>query len=559
MALLRQTWTLTLKNWLIVLGRHGFATIIRALILPIILTAFLSFARNLFVPSARFGISSAHPVRSLTDALGVASSSGRDNVVFVNSGFTGGEIERVVDDLAAVVRGAGKNATVLQSADDVPYICRASLRGVTPCYGAVIFHGSPTEGKGGLWNYTLRADASLGLGHIDVDKDTNDGQVYMLPIQHAVDMAISRQKGGAGDVTPLPDAMDEYPFTSLTVEERADRVRVVYQGMIMNFLGVTFIVSVIGIVYHMAGFIATERESGMSTLVEAMMATKSRWHPQAARILSYHLSFSVLYLPGWVISALILWSGVFAHTSGAVILFYFILSGLALGSMTLLGAAFFKRSQLSGVLLTILFMLLAIIAQTISWPKTSAVTVLSLLFTPCNFTFFISLLARWEQQEWRTDLTQSPPNSPWELPGIVFFIFLGVQILVYPILGALVERWLHGTTSSGRNIVVGENRGDLGADCAVQLEEFTKVYSPGIVRRMFSFIAKPKEPVVAVNKLTLSANRGQILALLGANGSGKSTTLDTIAGINRATSGNITIDGTAAWVSPRRRTSSGTS
>ena len=544
MALLGQTWTLTLKNWLIVLGRHSFATIVRAFLLPIILTSFLSFARNLFVPSAKFGISPAHPIRSLADGLRVASDSGRDNVLFVHNGFTGGEVERVIDELATVVRGAGKNATVLPNEDEVPFICRASLRGVTPCYGAVVFHGSPTEGKGGLWNYTLRADASLGAGRINAEIDTNDAQTYLLPMQHAVDLAISKQDRGNNGAVALPEAMDEYPFTSLTNEERADRVRVIYQGMIMNFLGVTFIVTIIGVVYHLAGFIATERESGMSTLIEAMMTTKSRWQPQAARILSYHLSFSVLYLPGWIISAFILWSGVFRHTSALVVLFYFILSGLALSSMAILGAAFFKRSQLSGVSITIIYIVLAIIAQTVSWPKTSAVVTLSLLFTPCNFTYFISLLARWEQEQWPTDLRKSPPNSPWSLPGIVFFIFLAAQIIVYPILGALVERWLHGTTSSGRNIVVGENRGDLGPDCAVQLEEFTKVYRPGPLRRLFSFISKPKEPVVAVNKLTLSASRGQILALLGANGSGKSTTLDTIAGINKATSGKITIDGT---------------
>jgi len=246
MALLRQTWTLVLKNWLIVLGRHSFATVIRAFVLPIILTAFLSFARNLFVPSATYGISDAHPVRSLADGLSLAKGSGRDNVVFVNSGFTGGDIGRVVDELARVVTvDAGSNATVVESEDELPFICRASLRGVTPCAAAVIFHGSPTEGDGGLWNYTIRADASLGAGRIDAKKDTNDAQVYLLPLQHAIDMAISRRDGGADGAQQLPSAMDEYPFTSLTNEELADRVRVVYQGMIMNFMGVVFIVTII--------------------------------------------------------------------------------------------------------------------------------------------------------------------------------------------------------------------------------------------------------------------------------------------------------------------------
>ena len=50
--------------------------------------------------------------------------------------------------------------------------------------------------------------------------------------------------------------------------------------------------------------------------------------------------------------------------------------------------------------------------------------------------------------------------------------------------------------------------------------------------------------MTAVNGLTLSARKGQICVLLGANGSGKSTTLDAIAGLNTVTSGTITVDGT---------------
>src|SRR3569833_3576832 len=61
---------------------------------------------------------------------------------------------------------------------------------------------------------------------------------------------------------------------------------------------------------------------------------------------------------------------------------------------------------------------------------------------------------------------------------------------------------------------------------------------------MFGFVSAAPDPVVAVNALSLTAVRGQILALLGANGSGKSTTLDASAGINKLTSGTISIDGT---------------
>ncbi|KAK4454013.1 putative transporter [Podospora aff. communis PSN243] len=540
MSLPRQIWTLTRKNTLIVLQRHTLATIIRAFVLPIILTAFLSFARNLFVPAAVNGIASPAPIRSLENALRAADGTGRDTVALVDGGFKGGEIERVIGELGDVVKRAGKEVVVVREEIELTGVCRASLRGVTPCFGAVVFRGSPDEGPGGgggVWNYTIRSDGALGSGRVNVERDTNDGEVYMLPLQTAVDRAIF-----GGEV--LAEGSEEYVFTGLTQEERAVRIREVYSQMIVNFLGVTFIAGSIGVVYHLTGFIASERETGMSTLIEAMMASKRTWEPQVARIVSYHLSFSALYLPGWVIGSLILWRGVFATSSGAIVLVYHILAGLALASFAIVGGAFFKRSQLSGVSITILAILLAVIAQTITAPGTSTVAVLSLLFAPCNYTYFITLLARFENKTRPTNLLETPPTSPWDLSGIVLMVFLVIQIFAYPVLGAMVERYLHGTTTATRNIVTGDNRGDLGPEAAVRLEEFTKIYKPGFIRRMFSFVKTPRPEVVAVGKLTLTARRGQILALLGANGSGKSTTLDSIAGINKLTSGKITIDGT---------------
>lgn len=543
MRFVRQTWTLTSKTWLIVVRRHWFATFIRAFILPIALTAFLSFARNLFVPAAVYGFGTPSPVFTLHDALVRASGSDHQTVAFVNNGFVGGDIQRVINTLVPTVAGAGARAPVLTSESDLLTVCRANLRGVTPCYGAVVFNASPNEGRGGLWNYTIRSDGSLGVGKINVDKNTNDAQIYMFPFQHAIDAAIASVNSSS--TNPVPGTVEQYPFTNLSQHERDDHIRVLYQKAIMNFFGVTFIAGIIGVVYHMTGFIASERETGMSTLIDAMMPTSRPWHAQAARLLSYHISFSVVYAPGWIIGSIILGRGVFAHTNLGIVLIYHILTGLALSSMSVFGAAFFRRSQLSGVSVTIVYILLAIIAQTLTRPKTAVVAVLSILFTPCNYTFFISLLARWEQQELPTNLVKVAPNSPQKLPGIVLWIFLIIQIFVYPILGALLERYFHGTSTNTRNIIFGaQSQEGAGAESAVRLEDFTKVYSRGIFRRMFSFVSKPKPPVVAVNGLTLSAGRGQILALLGANGSGKSTTLDAIAGTNKLTSGNITIDGT---------------
>ena len=45
--------------------------------------------------------------------------------------------------------------------------------------------------------------------------------------------------------------------------------------------------------------------------------------------------------------------------------------------------------------------------------------------------------------------------------------------------------------------------------------------------------------VVAVDNLNLEINQGEIVALIGANGAGKSTTLKTISGILRSLTGSI--------------------
>ncbi|KAI1078069.1 P-loop containing nucleoside triphosphate hydrolase protein [Whalleya microplaca] len=541
MAFLRQTWTLTAKNLKIVVVRHPLATVIRAFVLPILLAAFLTFARNLFVPPAVFGIGDPHAIRSLQDGLTAAGGTNRDTVAFVNNGLVGGDIDRVIDTISTTVTGAGKNATRLTDINGLAYACRSTLRGVSPCYGAVVFHSSPSEGEGGLWNYTLRADGALGA-KIDTTRDDNSAQVYTLPLQRAVDAAIASLTSNDGQ-PQIPATTEEYPFTPETQEERAQRIRRNYQSALTNYLSVAFIIVMIGVCYHMTGHMATEREIGMSQLLDAMMPTRYRWQPQVARLLSYHICFTLVYFPGWIIGSIIIARGVWANTSVAIVLIYFILTGLALTSLSIFGAAFFKKSQLSGVTTTIAYILLAILAQTLTSPGTATVTVLSFLFTPCNFVWFMTFIARYERYSFPADLVRTPPENPWDLPGIVFWVFLIIQIFAYPVIGAYLERLFHGTATKGRTILQGQTA-ETEPHAAVRLEGFTKIYHPNPLARLFSFILKPSGPVVAVNKLTLTAQRGQILALLGANGSGKSTTLDSIAGIGKMTSGNITIDGT---------------
>lgn len=55
----------------------------------------------------------------------------------------------------------------------------------------------------------------------------------------------------------------------------------------------------------------------------------------------------------------------------------------------------------------------------------------------------------------------------------------------------------------------------------------------------------------AMNDVSLSVHRGEVFALLGPNGSGKTTTLKTIVGLNIPTSGRVLVDGIDVHRNPK--------
>ncbi|GKT41564.1 ATP-binding cassette sub-family A member 3 [Colletotrichum spaethianum] len=535
-AVLRQVGTLTTKNFIILIARHPVSTIYTALLLPIILTVYIGIGKNLNSPQNDYGIAEPRPIRSLQDGLGAASGL-RNEVVFVNNGLSGGEIDRVIDFLSEEVTRAGKNVRTVERPSEIGRICRSSFRATTSCYGAVIFNSSPNEGDGSIWNYTLRGDGAFG-STFKVDNDNNDVQIYMLPLQRAVDSAIANANSTIANLATLSN-VQEWGFTDETEEERQASARRRYQQTLIDYLGVSFVLALIGVSYHLPGHVATEREKGLSQLIDAMMLTRYEWEAQVVRMLSTFYSFASIYLPGWIVASIIARSMIWKESNIGIVLVFFILGGLALTSQALLGASFFKKAQLSGVINSLVYVLLGVLAQALPNASTGVVAVSSLLFTPCAFVFFIKSIARFEAEGQAMNMLKVPPNSASTLPGIVIWIFLIAQLLVYPLLAAFFERQIHGVGSESRRIYKGEG---VQPQNAVTISGLSKIYSPSIFRRSFSFIFRSRPPTVAVNNLDLTAKRGEILALLGANGSGKSTTLDAIAGMNRFNHGSVSID-----------------
>lgn len=158
------------------------------------------------------------------------------------------------------------------------------------------------------------------------------------------------------------------------------------------------------------------------------------------------------------------------------------------------------------------------------------------MFPPVTYTCFKIQLAQWERGGLRTDLNGYPLGSEMEVPGYLFFVFLAVQIAFFPTIAGLLQRLLFGINSGSCKML---NEGD-NADVAIKLDNVSKQYRSYLISRLLG----SNKVVKAVDNLTLRAQRGQVIVLLGANGSGKSTTLAAISGTHSVSSGHIGLDRT---------------
>ncbi|RSM18497.1 hypothetical protein CDV31_002633 [Fusarium ambrosium] len=530
----RQLWTLTVKDLRIILFRKWIWTPLRAFVLPLLFVVFLCYTKNLFFPPSTYGIGNPLAIRTLPEATGAVTGH-RDRIVFVNNGFIGGDIDKVISKVTEPLHDSNIDMKIVKSERDLRVLCSTSGQGSSPCVAVVVFHSSPSEGEWGVWNYTLQTDGSLGGSGINVDKSNNDAQVYSLPLQHAIDFAI-----GSINSTVSEDVLStkvlEYPFTSRSNKEQKRFIDEQYMKNIISILAILFYLALIGVLYQLAGVMATERELGMAQLLDTMMPNEATWQPQAVRLLAHYLAFVILYGPGWIAMGAVMGGMAFKKTTIIIPILSMILCGLSLTGFTMFIGSFFRKAQLSGITSVLIGLVFAILAQVSGNIQTWLVVILSLLFPPMNFIYLIVLMARWERHGKGASFAGAAPDSNFTSPVIAFWLFAILHAIVYPLLGAFAERALFGATSAKRKI------GPPNSPVAVRLDKFTKTYEPRLMQRILSrFTKRPLNSVHAVKGLDLEAFRGEIMVLLGANGSGKSTTLDAIAGMHSASDGEISL------------------
>lgn len=418
----------------------------------------------------------------------------------------------------------------LNSSDDAFELCPENLQGSSRCYGVIQWNSIDLDKK--IYNYTVRNNN--GLSKISVDNAKSSTDVFVLPLQWAMDRAIT-------NLTETPLSM---PYTSETNEYERMRVNTVFTNVIANWLAPVFFLGMIGVIYHLSGVVAQERELGLSNLLSSMGVNR------ISLFLAYHISFTLVYLIGWITIAICLQTIVFDDTNMAILIFYHILSGLSTISFTLFLGGLFKSAQMSGILSSGFSVFLALVCtvQTKATPngqgpyKVGAIYFLSILFPPCNYTYFITGLAKFQHSTLPANLINEAPDSSIRL--IVIFVSTLFQIVFYFFLAIFYETWVYkipGPLVSSSEMVEDDSQVVVNA---LQIDQLSKSYNTsGILARYLKVKSKKSanRTVTAVNSLSLDVRKGQIVCLLGANGSGKTTTLEMISGIQKPSSGTITI------------------
>ncbi|KAH8896791.1 P-loop containing nucleoside triphosphate hydrolase protein [Thozetella sp. PMI_491] len=508
----RQTWALTKKNILIAVVRHPVSTFFRALVLPIAFLVLLLEVETFLGDTGTFGIgNSPSPIQPLHNGL-----LGSQDLILVAPQGLGPDVDIVIQKITSLLGTASQQIVYLRNETDLLLHCPVNLHGTSGCFGAVVFNDSPlTKGGSQTWSYTIRTDPIKTGYPFDVFSTNNQEDVLYLPLQLAVENAITNSSA-------VPET---YMFTHRTQTQADVFTREHWLGLVINTYSIAMFIAMMSAVFHVVSMITTERDAGMSQLIDVMGGSA------AARVLSYVLAFDLIYFPCWLVSGILYWNLLFPLSNIAVSLFWQILTGWALTSASIFAAAF-----LSG-------MILNSPGSGAATPTTTTVSALSLLFPSFNYMFTIGYYARYEIPGIPIDLLHPPPSTAEQpvisqLPALAMWMFLVVQIVIYPILAVVFESMLHGVSFKSRTFDTSQEATD--SVVALRTSGLGKVYVTPWYKRLLG--GGHSSDVNALEDLELICQRRQILCLLGANGSGKTTTLDLISGIQAPTSGSVTIN-----------------
>ncbi|KAG8692486.1 hypothetical protein FRC09_011165, partial [Ceratobasidium sp. 395] len=538
----RQFRALVWKN-LIVMSNHWLLNVLRCLVLPLAFAIFFGYVFEIFSRPDNLGFGAPIPIPS------ISTTWTADKIYYVDA--TAMSPSRVPTLISSLVASSSlslpqqSRLEPLSSRDAIQQACPSNFKLVSGCFAVIVFDYVPFGPQDTVpMNYTIRIDG--GRRAVDVDNHMSDYERVALPLQWAVDQAGMAMLGVQGISTPY-----EWPYTRYTNEAAKLKGRLSYVEIVESFLVFVFFFVFLGVAYQLSGAFVDECASGLASLMHVMGCSC------AARIASWYLSISLAYLPAWISTAVIWQYRVFSQTSVGLMIAIHVIAGFSLASFSLFVCIPFRKSpQLAAIGTTFLSILLSILALFIPMnPATAAFY--TLVFPPGFFVFAIKVVSRFERSYQGAQIAGIHGGLNGQILGFVIGVAI-VNIFLWLIIAWVVERWMLGPGvgdkldeqerspslvhrilglnhsspihHSPSALGVGKPDGHHSSSAAVTLDRLNKTFPPP---------KRHASRITAVEDLSLAIPSRGIFVLLGANGSGKSTTLGMIAGLDKPTSGSI--------------------
>ncbi|KAI0673936.1 P-loop containing nucleoside triphosphate hydrolase protein [Trametes maxima] len=527
----RQFAVLFWKNW-IVMSKHPWLNVLRCFIMPVAYGIFLAVAQLFLNKPNNYGLGTAVPVPRLQDAY-----DGSLALIWADGTNGTGSNPSAHDIIARITRDFdGRqlgNVRQLASPDDIPSACPQNFNLFSECFAAVAFNSLPGPDGTLPLNYTLRADG--GLFHIDVTKHSSDYERRVLPLQWAIDSAIIELQTGNTPQTPR-----EWPFTQETNDEQFTEIRLSYIRGLRTLLVLALFICFVGISYQLPGSFGGERANLLTAHLKVMGLLDS------ARIISWHISVSLAYLPAWIIVAIIWHFRIFTATNVGLVIVIHLLLGLTLASWSFFVAAPFGKSpQLAAVASTFLAIVFAILALVFTRASTGAAFIFTIIFPPGFYIFAIRAVCGFEVHQIATSVTQPDPDNALRLLPLIIAAI--IDVFLWPWLAVLWESRLYDARNPSyrslwsrllrrKRTRVEDGVPPIGADTAISIRNLGKDFQT-------SFFRGEKSLVTAVSDLSLEIPKTGIYVLLGSNGAGKSTTMSILAGLLGRTRGSVVFEG----------------
>ncbi|KAG9125344.1 hypothetical protein FRC07_008009 [Ceratobasidium sp. 392] len=537
---------------------------------------FFAYGFEIFYLPNNLGFGTPAPIASLSNTWT------RDTIYYVDA--TNSSVSRVPDFISTLVTSSKLSQSQqsrlkpLASRDAVQQACPSSFRLVSKCFAVLIFDYIPS----GLedprpMSYVMRFD--VGRRIVNVGKHTSDSERVALPLQWAVEKAGMEMLGVKGVAIP-----QEWPYTIQTNKESLTQRRIAYLSTIESLMVIVLFVAFIGVAYRISGAFVDECATGLASLMHVMGCS------YVARITSWYLSISLFYVPAWVSTAIIWHYRIFTKTNVGILILIHIITGyyplpslglrvltseytyrFSLTSFSLLACMPFRKSpQLAAIGTTFLALLCSIVA--LLAPMTSVIAALStLVFPPGFFVFAIRAVSRFEMNQQRAHATFKHGESDARILAYVMLVG-SVNIFLWLLVAAIVEQWMLDPNAGSGSPLRRLHR--LGRPTNTSQPEFKDLamdeshipiitskshsVSPAItldrLTKTFPSAKWNAPDFTAVKDLSMTIPSHGIFVLLGANGSGKSTTLKMIAGLERQTSGLIRFGNESYGTTERQHT-----